>query len=309
VRECVHADWVTDGEVEKRRGLGIYADAAVAKAWQMAEAPFIPYSSPEPKQIHAMTEASAVQPSHRGDARICRGCWDQMHVPIPIRGPLALPFRAFGITRSKMNPNICTICERSFRYVKKQSHVAASATILFADIRGFTQLSERIERIRLSEIVSLFQDRCAQAIWAHDGIVNKTMGDGLMAIFNFPIVRTDHAQAAIRAALDIQRLCAEALGRLQLDDLKGQPLGVGVGIHSGDVEIGEFSSFRSDFTAIGGTVNLASRLESQAEAGEILISRDTADQAGDLASGAPTRLLTLKGIDQPVAARVIVNQG
>ncbi|MEI3855462.1 MULTISPECIES: adenylate/guanylate cyclase domain-containing protein [Ensifer] len=256
-----------------------------------------------------MTEASTMQPAHRGDARICRGCWDQMHMPIPIRGPLALPFRAFGITRSKMNPNICTICERSFRYVKKQSHVAASATILFADIRGFTHLSERIERVRLSEIVSLFQDRCAEAIWAHDGIVNKQMGDGLMAIFNFPIIRKDHAEAAIRAALDIQRLCAQALGSLDLDGLGEQPLGVGVGIHSGEVEIGEFSSFRSDFTAIGGTVNLASRLESQAEAGEILISEETAGEAGELASGAATRLLRLKGIDQPVVARVIANQG
>ena len=64
----------------------------------------------------------------RKSALICLGCWDQMHMPIPIRGALAVPFRAFGITRSKMNPNICTICERSFRYVKKQSHISANAT-------------------------------------------------------------------------------------------------------------------------------------------------------------------------------------
>ena len=263
------------------------------------------FTSLKTEQMQPMTEASAIQQNHRGDARICRGCWDQMHMPIPIRGPLALPFRAFGITRSKMNPNICTICERSFRYVKKQSHVAASATILFADIRGFTHLSERIERVKLSEIVSLFQDRCAQAIWAHDGIVNKTMGDGLMAIFNFPIIRKDHADAAIRAALDIQKHCADALGRLDFAGLGDAPLGVGVGIHSGEVEIGEFSTFRSDFTAIGGTVNLASRLESQAEAGEILISAETASEAGDLVSNAATRLLSLKGIDLPVEARVL----
>src|SRR6187549_835764 len=114
-------------------------------------------------------------------ARICRGCWDQMHMPIPIRGVLALPFRICGITRSKMNPNICTICERSFRYVKKQRHISADASILFADIRGYTQLSARMDPILLSEIVSAFQDQCAQAIWDRDGIVNKQMGDGLMA--------------------------------------------------------------------------------------------------------------------------------
>ena len=242
------------------------------------------------------------------NARICRGCWDQMHMPIPIRGPLALPFRAFGISRSKMNPNICTICERSFRYVKKKSHISATATILFADIRGFTHLSERMAPTELSQIVSIFQDQCAQAIWAHDGIVNKQMGDGLMAIFNFPIVRKDHAGAAILAAQEIQRNCAAELSGLVLEALPGRTLGVGVGIHSGEVQIGEFSSFRSDFTAIGGVVNQAARLESQAAAGEILISSETAAKAADLAAGAETRMLVLKGIEQPVQARVLAKR-
>ncbi len=248
--------------------------------------------------------------ARHGHAGICRGCWDQMHVPIPIRGPLSLPFRAFGITRSKMNPNICTICERSFRYVKKQRHVTVPATILFADIRGFTALSERIDAIRLSAIVSLFQDRCAQAIWTHDGIVNKQMGDGLMAIFNFPITATDHAGAAINAAFDLQRLCAAAFEDLRssLDGLPAHTLGVGVGIHTGDVEIGEFSSFRSDFTAIGGAVNLAARLESQAAAGEILVSAETAARSPAWTAGAGERLLALKGFDQPVRARVLARR-
>lgn len=231
-----------------------------------------------------------------------------MHVPIPIGGLLALPFRAFGITRSKMNPNICTICERSFRYVKKQRHITTRATILFADMRGFTPLSERLDSIQLSEIVSLFHDQCAQAIWAHDGIVNKQMGDGLMAIFNFPIEIKDHARAAIRAAIDIQQRCSavfEGLAMKSGSDFDHPPA-VGVGIHTGDVEIGEFSSFRSDFTAIGGAVNLAARLESQARAGEILVSPATANQAPDLLAGAEQRVLTLKGIEQPVQASVVV---
>ncbi len=83
-----------------------------------------------------MTSIDPMTLRSHGNTSICLGCWDQMHVPIPIRGPLALPFRAFGITRSKMNPNICTICERAFRYVKQKNHVTANATILFADIRG-----------------------------------------------------------------------------------------------------------------------------------------------------------------------------
>jgi adenylate cyclase len=242
----------------------------------------------------------------RKSAFICRGCWDQMHVPIPIRGVLAMPLRAFGITRSKMNPNICTICERSFRYVKKQSHISANATILFADIRGFTDLSERMSAVELGRVVSVFQDQCAQAIWDHDGIVNKQMGDGLMAIFNFPIKITNHAEAAILAARDIQSHCAEALRSLGLaNDRTAHAIGVGVGIHSGDVEIGEFSSFRSDFTAIGGAVNLSSRLESQAAAGEIIVSSETAALAPGSVEGAKQRTLVLKGIDRPTPVHVV----
>ena len=240
-----------------------------------------------------------------GHARICRGCWDQMHVPIPIRGPLAVPFRVFGITQSKMSPDICTICERAFRRVKKSSHVSGVGTILFADIRGYTKLSERMDPIELSTMVSAFQDKCAQGIWAHDGIVNKQMGDGLMAIFNFPIKIERHAEAAVRAALEIQKRCKVALA--EMDRRLGQALegalGVGVGVHTGPIQIGEFSTSKSDFTAIGGTVNLAARLEAQAAPGEILVSAETAALAPVLMAGTATRTLTLKGIEQPVRAQ------
>jgi adenylate cyclase len=247
----------------------------------------------------------------REHARICRGCWDQMSVPIPIRGPLAVPFRIFGITRSKMNPNICTICERAFSRVKKHRHVSETATILFADIRGFTRLSERMEPVELSDVVSVFQDQCAQGIWAHDGIVNKQMGDGLMAIFNFPIKIERHAEAAVTAALDIQLRCKAALAGLakRLDETAVGTLGVGVGVHTGQVEIGEFSTVRSDFTAIGGTVNLAARLEAQAASGEILVSAESAALAPTLTAGAPTRLLALKGIEHEVQAHVLIAGG
>ena len=232
-------------------------------------------------------------------------------MPIPIRGLLAVPFGVCGITQSKMNPNICRICERSFRHVKKQWHISAIASILFADIRGYTALSERTNAIDLSETISAFQDQCAQAIWAHDGIVNKQMGDGLMAIFNFPIKNERHASAAITAALEIQRRChaapADVVSRRGVTPKDA--LGVGVGVHTGQVEIGEFSTFRSDFTAIGGVVNLTARLESQAAAGEILVSVDAAAQAPDLMAGGATRTLALKGIERPVSAHVLSTGG
>ena len=83
-----------------------------------------------------------------------------------------------------------------------------------------------------------------------------------MAIFNFPIKIEQHAEMAMTAALDIQRRCKAALAALAARfSATPDKLGIGVGIHSGQVEIGEFSTVRSDFTAIGGTVNMAARVE------------------------------------------------
>lgn len=147
--------------------------------------------------------------------------------------------------------------------------------------------------------------------WAYDGIVNKQMGDGLMAIFNFPIKNEYHAKAAITAAIDIQRRCASVLEEMKARGaaVPIDAFGVGVGVHTGQVEIGEFSTFRSDFTAIGGTVNLTARLESQAAGGEILVSDEAAAQAQELVVHAATRLLVLKGIEHPVPAYVLTPRG
>jgi adenylate cyclase len=137
------------------------------------------------------------------------------------------------------------------------------------------------------------------------------MGDGLMAIFNFPIKIERHAEAAVTAALDIQRRCKATLAARAkgLDDGAANTLGVGVGVHTGQVEIGEFSTVRSDFTAIGGPVNLAARLEAQAAAGEILISAESAAQAPDLTAGTLTRTLALKGIEHSVLTHVLIAGG
>jgi adenylate cyclase len=126
-----------------------------------------------------------------------------------------------------------------------------------------------------------------------------------MAIFNFPIKIEQHAEMAITAALDIQRRCKAALAALTARfKVTSEKLGIGVGVHSGQVEIGEFSTVRSDFTAIGGAVNMAARLESQAAAGEILVSSESAALAPGLVTNL-TRSLALKGIEHPVLAHVL----
>jgi hypothetical protein len=71
-------------------------------------------------------------------AQICQGCWQQMHVPIPIRGPLSLPLRVVGVKISQMHPNLCTICETMFTRVMRTKQKLIPAAVLFADLRGYT---------------------------------------------------------------------------------------------------------------------------------------------------------------------------
>jgi len=237
---------------------------------------------------------------------LCRGCWAQMHLPVPIRGPLSLPFKVFGVTTSKMNPNLCTICERSFVRVTRAKEITKEASILFADIRGYTALSERLSPTAMTTLVRAFHDQCALAVWREDGIVNKSMGDGILAIFNFPIPIPDHARHAVDAARQIQRECAERLATLAQEfEPFDSPLGVGIGVHCGEVVIGEFSAGRSDYTAIGSVVNLAARLEGSARPGEVIVSEAVHARVPDLPGGLERRSLTLKGIGDPVPAYVL----
>ncbi len=128
-----------------------------------------------------------------------------MRMPIPIRGPLSIPFRFVGIKKSQMNPNLCTICETKFTKVKKKKQVVIPATVLFADLRGYTSLSERTEGTEVVHMLHSFYDECASAIWESDGIVNKFIGDAVLAIFNFPITREDHVRQAVLAGWRYRR--------------------------------------------------------------------------------------------------------
>ena len=72
----------------------------------------------------------------------CKGCWQHMRLPIPIGGPFSLPLRLLGVRVSRMNPNLCTICETMFTKVKRKKQIIIPATVLFADLRGYTPISE-----------------------------------------------------------------------------------------------------------------------------------------------------------------------
>src|SRR5690242_2910471 len=232
---------------------------------------------------------------------ICKGCWCQMHVPVPIRGPLSLPLRLLGIKRSRMNPNLCTICELMFRFVMRRRNIEAELTILFADLRGYTEFSQTLGTGRVQELLDIFYDECARAIWEHDGLLNKTIGDAVMAIFNFPIARPDHARQAVSAARAIQQRGAVRKAALVAQGFAPAVLGIGIGIHTGMASCGEFGRIHKDFAAIGDTVNLAARLQAAAQPGEVLASAAVLGKL-DGEEAADVRDCSLKGYAVPTTA-------
>jgi adenylate cyclase len=135
-----------------------------------------------------------------GRSKICKGCWQQLHLPVPLRGIAAVPFRVFGIRPSRMNPNTCTVCEMMFTKVMRATKISVDVSVLFADLRGYTALSQSLPEDQIATLLDVFYDECAAAIWEYDGLLNKTIGDAIMAVFNFRSVklRTQNARSSRR---------------------------------------------------------------------------------------------------------------
>jgi adenylate cyclase len=185
----------------------------------------------------------------------------------------------------------------------KKKQIPVSTTILFADIRGYTDLSQQIEGPKLNELLHQFYDRCSAAIWEKDGIVNKFIGDAVLAIFNFPLIRKDHVKNAVGAAIQLQKDCQNLKEEAGLSDI--HTLGVGIGIHTGESYMGEVGTTYKDFTAIGPVVNLTSRLQGAAGIGEIMITEEVFKEVKEEFPDAEKRSLTLKGINTPLTGYVL----
>jgi len=173
-------------------------------------------------------------------------------------------------------------------------------SIMFADIRWFTTLSERMEPEKVVEILNNYFTHVTDIIFDHGGTLDKYLGDGVMALFGAPLSKGNDAENAVRTAQAIQRLVIE-LNR-DAAEREWPEFGVGIGINSGIVTAGNIGSPRRiDYTVIGDTVNTASRLMSNAPAGKIIISQAT---AADLTPGkfilAALSPLTVKGKSEPI---------
>ncbi|MHB8669533.1 MAG: cupin domain-containing protein [Acidimicrobiales bacterium] len=179
----------------------------------------------------------------------CKSC------RVRIRGPLALASRVRGITPYRKNPQLCNRCERRIQGAEEQA-----VTALFADIRGSTALSVDASGTEFVSILRHFFARATSAVYDHFGMVDRFLGDGMLVFFNAPVPREAHSEDALRAALAIQ------------DGFRDARFGVGIGIETGmalagDPGLGEIV----DFTCLGEPVNIASRLQTLAGPGEIVV--------------------------------------
>ena len=234
-------------------------------------------------------------------SKFCKGCWEQMHLPVPLRGVISVPFRAFGVRPSRMNPNTCTICELMFTKVMRARKITIDATIMFADLRGYTSLSQSQSPDAVSGLLDAFYDECASAIWEYEGLLNKTIGDAVMAVFNFPLKRNEHARNAVLAAREIQKSWRDRREALvEAHSLTASELGIGIGIHCGELSFGEFGRSHRDLTAIGTVVNTASRAQSVAEADQILVTKAVFERAQPDLKDSRSKAFQLKGFDAPI---------
>jgi len=206
----------------------------------------------------------------------------------------ASPFHGIGGGVAKLmwhgpianNPLLCKACFGQLS--KHQGGAEIEISVLFADVRGSTGLAERISAGAFRDLLQGYYKAAANAIDGNGGIIDKFLGDGVMALFVPVLTGENHAGRAI------------ATGRAILDAVERQGLAakglmVGAGIHSGEAFVGVVGSEEKlDFTALGDTVNVAARLGGLAGAGELVISRTAWDLAG-LGTPGETRDVEIAG--------------
>jgi adenylate cyclase len=170
------------------------------------------------------------------------------------------------------NPLLCRTCFG--RLGQHPGGAELDISVVFADVRGSTGLAERTSPGAFQRLIQDYYRTAAVAVDRNGGIVDKFLGDGVMALFIPVITGENHAERAIAAGHEI-------LASVERDGLGAKGLRVGAGVHAGVAFVGVVGSGeRIDFTALGDTVNIAARLGGTAGAGELLVSRDAWDRAG-----------------------------
>jgi adenylate cyclase len=172
-------------------------------------------------------------------------------------------------------------------------------TVLFADIRAFTSFAEHRNPEKVVGLLNTYFSAMTEIIFGNRGTLDKYVGDELMALFGAPTATPEDALNAVSAAVAMQKR-VQTLNP-ELEKMGFSPIEIGIGLHTGEATVGYIGTEqRSEYTAIGDTVNLASRLQSNSAGGQILISEATAKAAGDAFPMIRREPLTVKNRLQPV---------
>ncbi|MCH9013952.1 MAG: AAA family ATPase, partial [Proteobacteria bacterium] len=170
-------------------------------------------------------------------------------------------------------------------------------TVLFADLAGFTQISDELGAEATHALLNRYFETVDAIVEGYGGSIDKHMGDNVMAVFGAPVAHSDDPERALRAALDIHRTMAELTTEF------GRDLWAHIGIASGQVVAsGTGSDAYREYTVTGSSVNLASRLQDKAEPGETLISQTVQRAVTDVVESAPMGAIEVKGFAEPVPA-------
>ena len=212
----------------------------------------------------------------------------------PFQGVGSIIVRAvYGKKQSSLNPRFCSVCEDFASKFPGGAEVEMS--MLFADVRGSTALSEQMRPMDFSRLINRFYVDSTNAIIEEDGLVEKLAGDAVAAFWGAGFAGQDYVQRTLKAAQNILRRMAR------------QQIPVGIGVHSGIAYFGAMGTAEGlmDISAIGDEVNTAARLASKAAAGEIVVSEQALRKAGMDGRELESRSLELKGISEPIPVRIM----
>jgi adenylate cyclase len=172
-------------------------------------------------------------------------------------------------------------------------------TMFFSDVRGFTSMSEKMEPQEVQQLLSEYFTEMTGILFKYEGTLDKFMGDAIMAFFGNPVPQPDQAKRAVLMALDMQDAIARLNQKLTAEGRR--TIGVGMGINTGDVTVGNLGSKDFlDYTVIGDAVNLACRLEQNAKAGEIIVTQATYDEVKNVVEVEPMEPIRVKGKSEPI---------
>jgi len=186
---------------------------------------------------------------------------------------------------------------RSGDEIGQKRHIA----VLFADVRGFTPLSESLQDNpeRIVQILNEYLQLTSTSVFNNNGSVDKFIGDSTMALFNGFVEQEDYVYKAVKSAWDMKE-AGDALNK-ELKEQFGVDIGFGIGVHCGEAVVGNLGpSFRKDFTAIGDPVNTAARLESNAQRSQVLISQEVYNILEGRIHAERLEPMKLKGKSEPM---------